>query len=303
MTSEMTPADIRACTGGCDNGFGSEGWLPWFFLTAMGGGGFGGWGGNGMLAWLPWLLYGGGFGGWGGGSAAGYGQYATAASQQEILFGQQFNRLESKMDGINNGLCDGFYSTTVGMNNGFAGVQNTLAQGFAGINTELVREGYEDRIAINGVGQRVGDCCCDMRQQMAANDYNCATRYANMSRQLSETGADLGRAVERGFCDTQYRDQINTTAIMQNAHADTDRIIARIDKIESDRQAERIAQLTADNNALRFQASQVAQNAYLIDKLGYHCPQAAYVVQPPQQVTFRTDCCGGTSYAASPCAY
>lgn len=47
----------------------------------------------------------------------------------------------------------------------------------------------------------------------------------------------------------------------------------------------------------KFQASQTAQNAYitasqdaqtaeLIRRLGVDCPQPAYVVQPPQPVTF-----------------
>ena len=44
-------------------------------------------------------------------------------------------------------------------------------------------------------------------------------------------------------------------------------------------------------------ASQERQNQFLISQLGYQCPKPAYVVQPPQQVTFPTNCCGGVNYA------
>lgn len=295
MTNEMTPADIRACTGGYDNGWGGDNWLPWFFLSAMGGGGWGGWGGGNMAVWLPWLLMGGiGAGGWGNNQP-----YATAADVQR---GFDNSAVITKLNGLENGLCDGFYTTTVNTNNGFAGVQSTLAQGFGGINTELVREGYEDRIAINGVGQRVGDCCCEIRQQMAANDYNCNNRYANLSRQLAESGADLGRAVERGFCETQYRDQANTNAIMQNAHSDTDRIIARIDAMETNHLREMLDNERAEKLALRGALDRAQLRSEIVNDLN-PCARPAYVVQPPQPVTFRTDCCGGTSYAAQACGY
>lgn len=44
-----------------------------------------------------------------------------------------FASLERKMDGVNNGMCDGFYATANGMNTGFAAVQNALCQGFSGV--------------------------------------------------------------------------------------------------------------------------------------------------------------------------
>ena len=49
-------------------------------------------------------------------------------------------------------------------------------------------------------------------------------------------------------------------------------------------------------NRADLRASQEAQNAYLLSELK-PCPKAAYVVQPPQQVTFPTNCCGNVAYA------
>lgn len=39
-----------------------------------------------------------------------YGQFATAASQQEILFGQQFQNLDNKMDRLGNGIADSTFA-------------------------------------------------------------------------------------------------------------------------------------------------------------------------------------------------
>ncbi len=51
-----------------------------------------GWGGNGF-----------------GSRQSDFGQYATAASQQEILFGQQFQGLDNKIDRIGNGIAAASY--------------------------------------------------------------------------------------------------------------------------------------------------------------------------------------------------
>ena len=44
-------------------------------------------------------------GGWGN-NHSDYGQYATAATQQEILYGQQFGQLNDRLTNIGNGICN-----------------------------------------------------------------------------------------------------------------------------------------------------------------------------------------------------
>lgn len=303
MTNELSPADIRACCGDNNNGglFGGDGivgLIALFLLYGMMGGGM--WGGmGGMNMWLPWLM---GGGMWGGSMWGGYGAQRGGVQDGYVLASDMARVQQS----ITAGLCDGFYNTAQQINgvqmqaaNNTAALQSTLTQGFAGLNTGMRDQGYETRIAVNGIGQQLANCCCEIREGIAGVNYNNAIANAGIQRQISDTGCGIERQVERGFCDAGYRDATNTTAIVQNAHNDADRIIARIDRMESDRQAERIQQLTADNNALRFQISQDRQTTTVIDKLGYHCPVSAYVVQPPQQVTFPTNCCGGVNYAAA----
>lgn len=66
---------------------------------------------------------------------------------------------------------------------------------------------------------------------------------------------------------------------------------------------DKIASLQAENQNLKLAASQANQNAVLtaaidaktaeiIRRTGNDCPVPAYVVQPPAQVTFPTNCCG-----------
>ena len=45
-------------------------------------------------------------GGWGMNRQGEFGQYATAASQQEILFGQQFGQLNDRINNLGNGICN-----------------------------------------------------------------------------------------------------------------------------------------------------------------------------------------------------
>lgn len=93
-------SDITAATRGND-GFGGEGaWvLIILFALIFGNGGFFG---NGR---------------------SDYGQYATAATQQEILFGQQFGQLNDRLANIGNGICDSTYA----LNNAITGEGRSLS--------------------------------------------------------------------------------------------------------------------------------------------------------------------------------
>jgi hypothetical protein len=65
---------------------------------------------------------------------------------------------------------------------------------------------------------------------------------------------------------------------------------------------EKAQALRDENFALRLAASQAKQNEYLVERLNPNpWPPPAYVVQPPQQVTFPTNCCGTVNYASNGC--
>lgn len=235
--------------GNCNNS--NNGWNDWSWIIglALVGGLFGGWGNGGF--------------GFGGGRGFGYGGIA-----ENYALATDFATLERKLDGVNNGLCDGFYAQNTNTLNGFASVQQTLCQGFNGIersiadtNSNLANAictlGYQNQAGFNALSTQLAQCCCDTRSAIAD------VKYAN----------------ERNTCDIIRAGQDNTRAIL--------------DYLTS----EKISSLQAENSGLKAQISNDRQSAYIISALEPKCPQPAYVVQPPQQVTFPTNCCGSVAYA------
>ena len=121
MDGNYSLSDIAAATGNGRNNdgmFGGDGswWIIVLFIFAFFGWGNNGWGNNGN----------------------GGGYVATAATQADIQRGFDNSAVISKLDGISNGLCDGFYS----MNNG-------MLTGFNGINTNIMQTGFGIQQAIN----------------------------------------------------------------------------------------------------------------------------------------------------------
>lgn len=284
--STMTPADFGAIMGN-NNGNGgmwNDGawWIIILFLFAFAGG----WNNNGN---------GGGFGG----SGAGY------VSDNYALITDNAT-LERKIDGVYAGQCDSTFAIVQNLNNGFASAQNTMTQGFAGLNTALVTQGYETRNAVtqdtignmqntNMLQGAIKDCCCQTQQNLADVKYTIGSTCAGIQTQIASTGSDIGRQIERGFADTNYAMATQNCATLQAIDKVGDRIIDRLtqDKLEA---------LRDENATLKLTASQVAQNAYLVEKLNPNpCPQPAYVVQPPQTVSFPLGCNGTVNFNGGCC--
>ncbi len=215
-----------------------------------GGGNDGMWGGNGswIFAFLIIaLIFGGnGWGNWGGNGSNGAG-YQGAVTRSDLCSEFNFNNLSRSVLGIQDGLCNGFYSMNNGMLTGFHGVDNSVCQlGYqtaqlANNTVQNMNNGFNGVTAgLTALGTQMSGCCCDTQRQM-----------------------------ERGFCDTNYNAATNTRDIIQSAHNDTDRIIARLNAMENTRQQEKIAALQNENQALKFAASQEAQNNYLVNALRF----------------------------------
>lgn len=158
--------------------------------------------------------------------------------------------------------------------NGFFGVQNALCQGFNGVNQSINTNGYENRLATQGLSSQLANCCCDIERQIA----DCCCK------------------VERGIDGVNYNNAMQTNMLQQTMCNNTRDILesnnnntrAILDFLTQDK----IATLQSENQALRFQASQSAQNAFitanqdaqtaeLIRRLGADCPTPAYIVPNP----------------------
>lgn len=243
-----------------------------------GNGGF--WGGEGLWAVIILAIIFGwgrnGLGGFGGGGDGGGGLYVNAggnchcATPADIQRGFDNQSVINKLNGLENGLASLGYDQLGQMN----GINANLAAGFAGVNNAICTLGYQNAQLINGVNTSI------MQQTNTITAGQTA-----LSSQLASC-----------CCDAQYRDATNTNALMQSAHADTDRIIARIDQMESARQAEKIEALRAENQSLRFAASQAAQNCYLVDAITDRVaptPRPSYSVPAPYPYSQQANrCCG-----------
>ena len=159
----MSPADIRALTEDNREGFGGGAWwLIVLFLFVFMGGGF-----------------------WGNRNQQGdYGQYATAASQQQILFGQQFGQLNDRLTNIGNGVCSLGYE----MQGNVAALGKEVALGQAGINQQIMGGNY-------AIAQQLADCCCKTQRGLDAVSANIDAKFAALEKsQLEGRIAQLEQA-------------------------------------------------------------------------------------------------------------
>ena len=253
----------------------------------------GGWGGD-WGAWIIlFLIFGmfgwggfGGFGGWGGNGAGMQGALTRADLCSEF----NFNGLENGVRGIQQGLCDGFYA----MNNSINGLGMNMMQGFHGVDNAVCNLGYNVQQGFNATqvammqGQnalqaQLAQCCCENRAGQADIKYQMAT----------------------DTCAVQNTIQNTTRDVIDNQNANSRAILDALNQ-------NYIRSLETENQSLRLSASQANQNAVIgaridaataeiLRKTGAECPMPAYVVQPPQPVTFPTNCCGQVNYAGNGC--
>lgn len=156
MDGNYSLADIAAATGNGRNNdgmFGGDGawWLIVLFLFVFCGWGNNGWGNNGN----------------------GGGYTATAATQADIQRGFDNSAVISKLDGINSGLCDGFYA----MNNG-------MLTGFNGINTNIMQN-------TNALQAQLANCCCETREAIQGVNYNMAQNTCALQNTMNSNTRDI----------------------------------------------------------------------------------------------------------------
>lgn len=189
------------------------------------------------------------FGGWGncfggfGGTNGGVGS--------EIQRGFDNQAVVSKLDGISNGLCDGFYA-----------MNNSMLTGFNGINTNIMQTGYGIQQAVNAdtvanmqntnaLQSQIANCCCETREAIQGVNYNMATNTCALQNTMNNNTRDI--------IDSQ---QAGTRAILEFLTND------------------KIATLQAENNDLRRAASQDRQNALLTAAMSTQTNQIINAVNP-----------------------
>ena len=166
-------SDIRAVTDNAE-GFGNGSWfwivVLFLFMFGANGNGFG-FGNNGAL------------------------------TRAEMTDGFNNQSVLRKLDGLNGGLCDGFYAMNTGMLNGFNGVQRDLCTGFSAVNASIA----ENRFAAQ-------QCCCETNRNFDA------VRY-----EASKNTCDITTAIHAEGEQTRALINANTMQALRDKLADRDR--------------------------------------------------------------------------------
>lgn len=133
-------------------------------------------GGGGLLLvvilFLFFVMFG---GGWGNNQRGDLDRYATAASQQEILFGQQFGQINDRLTNIGNGICNLGYE----MQGGFGQLGKEVALGQNGTNMTIMQTG-------NGIQAQLADCCCKTQRAIDSVNANIDAKFAALEKSQLE---------------------------------------------------------------------------------------------------------------------
>lgn len=218
----------------------------------------------------------------------------------------------SKLDGINSGLCDGFYAQNTNMLTGFGNLQNTVQSGFAGVDNAICNLGYNVQQGFNAtqVANMQGNFALQqaINADTVANMQNTnalATQLANCCCENRAGQKDIQYQMATDTCAVQNTIQNTTRDIIDNQNANSKQILDflvndKIATLQAENQSLKLAASQADQNNF-IAATQNAQTAELIRRLGADCPQPSYIVQPPTPVNFPTNCCGTVNFAGNGC--
>lgn len=150
-----------------------------------------------------------------------------------------------------------------GLENGIRGVQQGLCDGFYAVNTSLLA-------GFNNLQSQLAACCCETQRGIDGIKYDVATGLCGLGNSIQTLGRDIIESNNAG-------------------------VRSILDFLTQDK----IATLTAENQALRFAASQTAQNQFITqvgsDIVNRLQPPAVPSYQVPNPYASHGSCgyCGG----------
>lgn len=174
MEHEYSLSDIRAATGGDDMFGGNSAWWILILFFLAGNGGWGGWNNRGM---------------------------ERVATTDDVQRGFDTQSILGKLDGITNGICDGFYAVNTGMLNGFHGVDNALCSGFYSVNDAIQQSRFDAQ-----------KCCCETNRNID-----------NVRYEASKNTCDITNAIHAEGEQTRALINANTMQALRDKLADKDR--------------------------------------------------------------------------------
>ena len=163
----MTPADMRAVTDSTrDDGFGMGGGWMWIIVLFL-------------------FMFGFGGGAWG--------NRGQGLTQMEMQQGFDTQEIVRKLDGINYGLCDGFYAQNTTMLNGFAGV------------TTAVRDAQF----------AAQQCCCETNRNIDAVRYEAQKNVCDITTAIHAEGEATRALIQQNEMQA-LRDKVSELQLAQS---------------------------------------------------------------------------------------
>lgn len=160
----------------------------------------GAFGGNG--AWVFFLFF---LLAWGGGFGGFNNRDNGALTRAEMQQGFDMQNVQRQLQGINNGLCDGFYAMNTGMLNGFSGVNNAIQQ------MQFAQQ----------------NCCCETNRNIDSVKYENARNTCDIVNAIKADG-DATRALMTQNEIQSLRDQLQTANFQLSQQAQSANIINQL---------------------------------------------------------------------------
>lgn len=160
MDSNYSLADIRAATHD-DDGYGGQG--SWFWIVV-----------------LFLFMFGFGRNGWGNDGSNG------ALTRAEMTDGFNNQSILNKLNGLENGLCDGFYAQNT-----------TMLQGFSGIGNQIMQNQFAMK-----------ECCCETNRNIDAVRYENSKNTCEITTAIHNEGEQT-RALIQANTIQNLRDRLD----------------------------------------------------------------------------------------------
>lgn len=183
MMENYSLSDIAAATGRDDENFAGG----WFWIVV-----------------LFLFMFGFGRNGWNNGNDG-------TLTRSDLCEGFNFNDLQRQVQGVQQGLCDGFYSQNTTMLQGFHGLENGLCQGFYNVNS-----------GISNLGTQMQNCCCETNRNIDSVRFEAAKNTCDITSAIHAEG-EATRALINQNTMQELRDKLQDTKfqlsqVNQNAY-------------------------------------------------------------------------------------
>lgn len=258
--------------------------------------GFGSSWGDGGFFWLIiiLLLVGGwGYGGYGNGGFGGQG--STSVYEGYVLNNDMsilnkavtdaYSMTERKLDGITNGLCDGFYTQAQLIN----GIDKSIANGTYSITNAITQDTIANMQNTNALATQLAQCCCDNKAAVADVKYTIGSGFADTNYNLATHANMLDRTVSDKFCQTNFNMQTNTRDIVDSQNAGTQAILAKLNDMETNRLREKLESERDAKYALQGQLDRAELRTAIVNDVR-PCPIPAYPACNPWGCNCNTGC-------------